>query len=94
MMWWYNGSGWGTWVLMTLGMVAFWVAVVWVIGLLVRSTTADRPRRQRALEVLDERFARGELDAEEYEARRQILLAGRPGSLTGNRRGTRASGLR
>lgn len=85
MMWWYNGSGWGTWVLMTLGMVAFWVAVVWVIGLLVRSTTGDRPRSRRALDVLDERFAQGELDAEEYEQRRQILQAGRSGRSVGTR---------
>lgn len=37
------------------------------------STTAARPDNP-ALKVLDERFARGEIDEEEYRRRRDILL--------------------
>lgn len=28
MMWWSNGPGWGGWIMMTAGMLAFWALVV------------------------------------------------------------------
>lgn len=63
--------GWSWW--MVIGMAAFWVLVAVVIWLLVRpATTSRRP----AEEILAERFARGELSAEEYETGRRAL-AGR-----------------
>jgi len=78
MMDWYDGGvGWGGWVMMTFGMVVFWAVVAFVVVTLFRSTSgpADRPvRRERdALEILDERFARGEIDEAEYHARRDAL---------------------
>ena len=33
----------------------------------------DSPSRDRALEILEERFARGEIDHDEFEARRRTL---------------------
>jgi putative membrane protein len=33
--------------------------------------------RSRALDILDERFARGEIDQQEYEERRRTLTGGR-----------------
>jgi len=39
--------------------------------------TAPRPEGNRALDILDERFARGELDQREYEERRRLLIGGR-----------------
>lgn len=53
-------------------------AVVVGIVFLVRSLSAGsvRPGRSRALEVLEERFARGEIDREEFEQRRRALEAG------------------
>ncbi|MGH2572335.1 MAG: SHOCT domain-containing protein [Actinomycetota bacterium] len=39
---------------------------------------ADRgPMDARPMQLLDERFARGEIDAEEYQGRRQILEGAR-----------------
>lgn len=71
------GWGWGMWVLMALGTIAFWVAVAWF----VRSLIQDRPRRDAgvpvggsdALRILDERLARGEIDPEEYQRIRDVL---------------------
>jgi len=38
---------------------------------------ARQPDANRALDILDERFARGEIDQSEYEERRRILTGGR-----------------
>ena len=78
-MWWGSGSGWGGWVLMTLMMVGFWTAVVLLVTWLVRSGRPDAgtpgPRRSEALAILEERFARGEIDREEFEDRRRASAA-------------------
>ena len=77
MMWWHNGMGWGGWIVMTLVMVAFWSLVVFAVVSIFRSDREDRRdliRHQPDPErILDERFARGEIDVEEYQARRRAL---------------------
>jgi putative membrane protein len=76
-MMWGNGMGWGGWLLMTLTTVAFWALVVFGIVALFRGAGGVGPRssgrQQDARQILDERFARGEIDAEEYRLRRSIL---------------------
>ncbi len=76
-MMWGNGMGWGGWLLMTLTTVAFWAVVVFGIVALFRGSGGPSPRdgrREReARQILDERFARGEIDAEEYRSRQSIL---------------------
>lgn len=69
-MWHWNGMGpWG-WIVM----VAFWIAVIVLVVWAVRSAaTTGRPDPDQALRILDERFARGEIDQQEYEERRRIL---------------------
>jgi putative membrane protein len=75
-----DGGWWG------LGMMLVWLLflALIVVGVvfLVRSfsdggRTAPRPDDNRALDILDERFARGEVDQKEYEERRRILTGGR-----------------
>lgn len=65
-----------------LGMVLFWLAIIVLVILLARggrlggllgSGDSSRPRRDKALDVLRERFARGEIDLEEYERRKVAL---------------------
>jgi putative membrane protein len=81
MMGWYGDGGWGWagWLVMTLMMVAFWGLVVWGLVAIFRGTTrsddrnTDGGRTRDPLEILDERFARGEIDAEEYRARQDVL---------------------
>ncbi|NHU49245.1 SHOCT domain-containing protein [Rhodococcus sp. A14] len=82
MMWWNGvgyGMGWGGWVLMAVVMVAFWGLVVAGVLALFHSMRMDRTAPfdpdGRAREILDERFVRGEIDAEEYRLRRNELRA-------------------
>jgi len=69
-MWYWHGMGpWG-W----LTMIAFWAAVTFLIIWAVRSTaTPGRREEDTPLRILDERLARGEIDLEDYEERRQVL---------------------
>lgn len=80
MMWWNGGAGWVGWLLMSVGMVAFWVLVVIAIMALMGGVHDDsavrdgRPaREENPGQVLDEQFARGELDVQDYQRRRGLL---------------------
>lgn len=82
MMYWY-GHGMGGWgyVLMTLNMLFFWGLVIVGIVFLVRYVGASRQSGggrggASADRILAERFARGEIDEEEYQRRRDILRRG------------------
>lgn len=87
MMWWDDG-GWGVgqWLAMTLMMVAFWGLLIVLVVWLVRGMRADSNRGntsldgRRADEALAERFARGEIDEEEFTRRRQVLHSVAAGS--------------
>jgi putative membrane protein len=77
-MMWSNGMGWGGWLLMSVTTVAFWALVVFGVVALFRGTRDSGSRWTRrdedsAQHILDERFARGEIDAEEYHRRQQVL---------------------
>lgn len=79
-MWWYGGPGWAGWLAMALIMIAFWVLVVAAGVAAWRSI--DRGGRRDAVapdpeRLLDERFARGEIDEDEYRHRRELLRSGR-----------------
>lgn len=77
MMWWGPGDGWGGWIVMTLTMVGFWALVIGLVVWLVRGPREQgtKPTRQHdAVAILEERFARGEIDREEFEARKAVLL--------------------
>jgi putative membrane protein len=69
-------NGWigGSWVWGFVMMVVMVGAVALVVWAIVR-TGGDRPgvHRPDALEILEERFARAEIDEEEFERRRQVL---------------------
>lgn len=80
MMWnWGEFCGWG----MGFGflfMILFWALVVLGIVALVRWLMTDRaqdrrslPRDKTPLEIVQERYARGEIDREEYEQKRRDL---------------------
>lgn len=77
---WYNqGMGGGWWVLMMIGMVVFWaIFVIGIVALLRhygprRGEAAARSSTSSAIDILKERFARGELTEEEYTRRRKLL---------------------
>ncbi|MGW1679634.1 SHOCT domain-containing protein [Saccharopolyspora sp. NPDC002376] len=75
----YYGGGWGILglMVMTVGFVLFWalvvIAIIALVRYLQRTGRADSGGT-RAEEVLAERFARGEIDDEEYRRRLETLV--------------------
>lgn len=71
-MWHWGYDAW--W--MGLSMILFWVGVIavaiWAIRAADRRSSRD-PSVRRALDVLEERYARGEIDDEEFERRKATL---------------------
>lgn len=68
MMWSYGGLGF-------LWMALFWVGVIVLVVWAVRRSQESTFRPQRtALDILEERFARGEIDADEFDTRRRQLV--------------------
>ena len=63
---------------MVFGWILWIVIVAVIIWLLIYIIKMQRPtehgRGDRSMEILKERFARGEIDQEEFEQRRKILL--------------------
>jgi putative membrane protein len=60
-------------------MLLFWGAIIVLIFVLACGLNPPRhnahyPPLKTSLEILKERFARGEIDKEEFEERRNILL--------------------
>ncbi len=67
---------WGAWGLgMLFMMLVFWGVVITGIVILLRwlAGSARPARRDAAMEILRERYARGEIDRQEFEARRRDL---------------------
>ena len=84
MMWWY-GPGLNGWVfaLMGVGMVLFWTLIVLGVIAVARFLTGgDRlpAARPTPEELLAERFARGEIDEQEYRERLDVLCRAGIGS--------------
>jgi putative membrane protein len=79
MMWWGDGWGGAAWGWFALMHLLWWALVIIGIIALVRWGTSGGARHgrqvheNRALEILRERYARGEIDKEEFEERKRIL---------------------
>jgi putative membrane protein len=92
MMFW-NGGGWPFWevALMWVGMIAFGGLLIWAAYALITSATRrPRPssgsrehRGDDARCILDQRLARGEIDADEYRRLCDVLASSDDRSLTG-----------
>lgn len=85
MMWyWGSGAHWWAWLLGFAGMVVFWGVIIWAIwylvtGFLRRPYGAPPQEHGDAKRILDERLARGEIDADEYHHLLAVLRGGSPG---------------
>lgn len=77
-MWGHMGDyGWG-WGGMGIGMLLFWGVLIAAIVLLVKNTwgpgsCSGREREKSALDLLKERYARGEIEREEFEQKKHDL---------------------
>ena len=79
MMGWYGGGmGYGAWMFMGLFWLALLGVIIWAV---VRLLPAHRDSGSRDADspedILDRRFARGEIDTEAYQAQRAVLAAAR-----------------
>jgi putative membrane protein len=75
-MWYMHDVGWGWWLLMSLGMVAFWALVLYGVMWLVRGDALGRSPTsapQSPHELLERRLAAGEITFDEYERVRRVL---------------------
>lgn len=71
--------GWGGWGFGPIVMILFWLVVialiVWAVSAF-SSRAGSRPdQRPTPRQILDERFAKGEIDQDEYDRRRKALGA-------------------
>lgn len=73
------------------GLMAFFMnllvlaAIVWLVVVLVRKASSEPGRthpRSRAIAVLEERYARGEISRQEFFERRAVLAGEDPGGGT------------
>lgn len=77
------GDGWGWWMVFGwLWMAIFWGLIIWAVYTVIsrlgegRTTRASEPT---ALQILEGRYARGEINHEEFEEmRRRLTQASSP----------------
>jgi putative membrane protein len=63
-----------------IGVTLVWIVVIVVVVLAVRGIgrktgPSSEPRARKALEILEERYARGEIDKAEFEERKRTLMS-------------------
>ncbi len=87
-MWWY-GYGWGGMLLMMLSMLLWalvigllvWALIRWLaVGPRGTGTPGAGPTGPSAMEILRQRYARGEIDAATFDQMRERLEGGAPHS--------------
>ena len=72
----HHDVGDGSWWVMWIGMILFWILIALAVVWLVREVIV--PRRhgsssENAMEILERRLAEGEISTEEYQERRKAL---------------------
>ncbi len=72
----YGGPGWGWSLWMMIAMAVFWLlflgGIAWFIIWAVRRS---QPSGGSALDILNRRYAQGEIGREEYEAMKRDILS-------------------
>ncbi len=74
----YQVHGWGWMLFGGVHMILFWLLMVLLIVALIKwlrgSDSVDKDSSREALDILDQRLARGEIDMETYRKMKQELL--------------------
>ncbi len=81
MMWWYGlGPGWAGGFGIAF-MIIFWIFIFALIFLAFRAFRGPmddyhhQPEPRRPLQILQERYARGEIDKKEYDEKKEDLIS-------------------
>lgn len=74
---WDMHDGWGWWMLIGwIWMVVFWGLIIWAvvaIGRRLGSGSGTDKSRSSAMSILEERFARGDINREQFEEMKKTL---------------------
>lgn len=77
---WHMDDGWGWWMASGwVWMIVLWGLIIWGIARIVGANSGDRHEattEATPLEILQRRYARGELTDEQFEAMRRRLAKG------------------
>jgi putative membrane protein len=79
MMGWYgSGMGYGAWMFMGVFWLALLGVIIWAVVRLLPDRRGAGPEHvESPEEILDRRFARGEIDLETYQVQREALASAR-----------------
>ncbi len=70
----YGGHGWGMGWWWIIGIIII-IAVIWFVARSMnQGAGSNQPTGKSALDVLNERYARGEIDEKEYQERKKNLM--------------------
>ncbi|GAB6155898.1 hypothetical protein JCM17380_46500 [Desulfosporosinus burensis] len=73
----YGGYGSGGYGIMGIGMLIFWIGIILLGIYLFRRNTSNVQAgglgKHSGIDILRERYARGEIDSAEYQSRKQDL---------------------
>lgn len=77
---WHMGDGWGWWMVFgSVWMVLFWGLIIWAVYTVIsrmggqEMPASTQPAEPSATEILERRYAHGELSHEEFEEMRRRL---------------------
>lgn len=70
---WHHGWGWG-WMMFGWAIgLAILVLLVWLVARAASTRDAPPPREESAEEILKQRYARGEIDEQQYQQMRDEM---------------------
>lgn len=79
-MMWHTGDHWGNYFPMMLGggimMLIFWSLVIWLVIYAIRKLSPNEKSKNvdNAIDILRQRYAKGEISVEEYRERHKELM--------------------